>query len=231
MPGGVLALSTGSQIKLTGVLMPQPPLNPGWKAVATRARLALKELRTLISGQKIRFALKAPRDRHGRPLVNVFFGRKTWLQSDMVARGVARVDPEMPGSECVTQLLKREAAARAAGAGFWADRDYQVQPAWATRRLRRLEHTFQIVSGRVLKVADTKRFTYLNFGKDWRTDFTASIKSRTARHLAEAGLKLSELEGRNIRVRGWITYRNGPMIEITQSGQIEVTGKQKGPGN
>ena len=130
----------------------------------------------------------------------------------------------------LTQLLEREAAARAAGAGFWADRDYQVQPAWATRRLRRLEHTFQIVSGRVLKVAETKRFTYLNFGKDWRTDFTASIKSRTARHLAEAGLKLSELEGRNIRVRGWITYRNGPMIEITQFGQIEVIGRQKGPG-
>ena len=34
--------------------------------------------------------------------------QKTWLQSELVARGVARVDPEMPGAGCVAELLKRE---------------------------------------------------------------------------------------------------------------------------
>ena len=229
LPAGILKLAGSAQIKLAGVLLPQQPLDPKFKRQAARHEQTLQQLRSFSMGKKARYASKSPRDRHGRPVAQVFIGDGEWLQQSLITRGLARVEPETPGSACVAQLLQLEAAARRREAGFWSDSDVQVKGAWATRRLRRLENTFQIVSGKVAKVAESKRFTYINFGKDWRTDFTASIRSRTARRLTKAGLKLSALAGREVRIRGWITYRNGPMIEVTRAGQIEVLEKAKGP--
>lgn len=216
-------------MKPAGILLPAQPLNPEFKRQAARHVQALKQLRAVVNGSRAGYAPKSPRDRHERKVAQIFIGEGTWLQAELVRSGLARVEPETPGSACVEHLLELEADARRRKAGFWADADLQVKEAWATRRLRRLENTYQIVSGKVAKVAETKRFTYINFGKDWRTDFTASIRSRTAKRLQKTGLKLSKLAGRTVRIRGWITYRNGPMIEITQAGQIELVGNAKGP--
>ncbi|MCX7307688.1 MAG: hypothetical protein NTZ72_06970 [Afipia sp.] len=43
-----------------------------------------------------------------------------------------------------------------------------------------------------------------------------------------AGLDLKSLEGKKIRVRGWVEKRGGPRIEATRSGQIEVVGAADG---
>ena len=63
---------------------------------------------------------------------------------------------------------------------------------------------------------------YLNFGPDWRSDFTVSAASAARRLFERDGHDLIALEGRIIRVRGWIKWWNGPMIELTHPEQIEV---------
>ncbi|MEE9251245.1 MAG: thermonuclease family protein, partial [Alphaproteobacteria bacterium] len=60
------------------------------------------------------------------------------------------------------------------------------------------------------------------FGDNWRTDFTASVAPRDRRLFEREGHDLMALEGRSVRVRGWVKLRNGPMIEITHPEQIEV---------
>ena len=64
--------------------------------------------------------------------------------------------------------------------------------------------------------------TFLNFGEDWRSDFTVSIAAKPRRQLAEAGLDPGAMQGKMLRVRGWIKSRNGPLIEIVQPEQVEV---------
>jgi hypothetical protein len=88
-------------------------------------------------------------------------------------------------------------------------------------------HTFQVVEGRVTKVAQYRKTTYINFGRRWRTDFTLIVKGRSHRYLKKHGLDLTSLKGRRVRVRGWIEERNGPMIRLTHPEQIEIldTGK------
>jgi hypothetical protein len=68
-----------------------------------------------------------------------------------------------------------------------------------------------------------RRWAYINFGADWRKDFTVSIRRRDLRDFRKAwGERLKKLEGKAVRVRGWLRLRNGPMIEATHAEQIEV---------
>ena len=72
----------------------------------------------------------------------------------------------------------------------------------------------------------TKARTYLNFGADWRRDFTAGIEARVLRANPEWAKTLAALEGRRVEVRGWIQYRNGPYIDIEDPSQIAVAERE-----
>ena len=71
---------------------------------------------------------------------------------------------------------------------------------------------FQLVEGRVFQVAKRRSRTCLNFAEDWKSDFTISVKGKARSLFKRAGLKLASLEGKRIRVRGWLREWNGPFI-------------------
>ena len=78
--------------------------------------------------------------------------------------------------------------------------------------------------------AKVKARVYLNFGPDWRTDFTVTLQAKARRLFRKAGLEPLSLEGREIRVRGWLKKFNGPMIEATHPEQIEVLNQEARSG-
>ena len=104
--------------------------------------------------------------------------------------------------------------------GLWANAAYAVRSALRTRELMRRRNSYEIVAGTAAKVAVTKARTYINFGADWRSDFTAGIEARVLRANPEWAKTLAALEGKRIEVRGWIQYRNGPYIDIEDPSQI-----------
>jgi hypothetical protein len=63
---------------------------------------------------------------------------------------------------------------------------------------------------------------YLNFADDWRSDFTISIERKDIPAFTEAGIDPKQLAGKQVRVRGWIEWRNGPMIAATHPEQLEL---------
>ena len=63
---------------------------------------------------------------------------------------------------------------------------------------------------------------YLNFGEDYKTDFTISIDRTAWSMFTESGLDPLSLEGKIVLVRGWIKDFNGPLIEVTHPEQIEI---------
>ena len=82
--------------------------------------------------------------------------------------------------------------------------------------------SFQLVEGTVRAVAVRRKYTYLNFGANWRDDFTIAIPARAHLMFKESCLDPESLQGRNVRVRGWIKSRNGPMIDASHPEQIEI---------
>jgi hypothetical protein len=48
------------------------------------------------------------------------------------------------------------------------------------------------------------------------------LRGRSRKLFRGAGVDPAGLDGRRIRVRGWLRSRNGPMIEATHPEQIEL---------
>jgi hypothetical protein len=144
----------------------------------------------------------------------------------MLSAGHARAYG-LPGSyACMHELMAHERVARDEAAGLWGSAAYAVRSARATRDLLRRRNSYEIVAGTVAKVAVTKARTYVNFGSDWRRDFTAGIEARVLRANPELEQILSSLEGKRVEVRGWIQYRNGPYIDIEDPSQIAIAGER-----
>jgi hypothetical protein len=63
---------------------------------------------------------------------------------------------------------------------------------------------------------------YVNFGRRWTRDFTLTVPRRLQAAFREAGRDPQMLEGRRVRVRGWLERRTGPIIEASAPEQIEL---------
>ena len=106
------------------------------------------------------------------------------------------------------------------GSGY-GDRPSIASSADDVDRLGRLTQTYQLVEGR-LSVGEGAGRVYLNFARDWKSDFTISVARKDASAFQAEGIDLKALAGKRVRVRGWVIWRNGPMIEATQPEQIEI---------
>jgi hypothetical protein len=102
---------------------------------------------------------------------------------------------------------------------LWALPEFRV--IGADEAMRHID-SFQLVEGRVRTVERKGARTFLNFGEDWRSDFTVEIGAKPRRQFVGAGLDPGDYRGKMVRVRGWIRSRNGPLIELVQPEQIEV---------
>lgn len=219
----------GAEIRLVGIQAPKLPLGranfPTWP-LAPEAKEAISAL-TL--GKRVALSFGGVRrDRYGRWLahLHVMDGETptTWLQGEMLRLGMARVYSFPDNRALVTEMLAHERDARMARRGIWAD------PFYAIRNpdpdvLGGLLGTFQLIEGRVVAAATVKGSVYLNFGTDWRQDFTVAIDRRALKSFTDGPLDPASLSGRSIRVRGWLSNYNGPMIKATHPEQIEVLGR------
>jgi micrococcal nuclease len=226
-------LDDGREVRLIGALAPRSPdMSPNAQPWPPEQR-AEAALRDLILGNSVELAYGAQhRDRYGRLLAHLFVDRggvRTWVQGELLRTGHARAYG-LPGDfACSAELLAHERVARAAQAGLWAKAAYAVRPAFQTRAILRQRNTYQIVSGRVVQVATKRAYTYLNFGKDWRSDFTAGIAAKLVRKNPAWAKTLAALEGKTVEVRGWIEYRNGPFIEVEDKSQIAIVEHRAAP--
>jgi micrococcal nuclease len=165
-------------------------------------------------------------DCHGYALAQVFVVKgetRLWLQQELVTEGLARVYSFPDNRACVAELMGWETQARDQRKGIWGVAAYRIGDAGDDPEdIARLRHSYQLVEGVVVAVSEGSSRIYLNFGKDWRTDFTVEIERKDRDAFAAAGLDLGALAGKRLRVRGWIEWRNGPLIRASHPEQIEM---------
>jgi len=226
LDGETLTLTDGRTVRLIGAKAPMPPL--GWRGddpwpLVDEAKQALS---ALASGKAVELRFGGRRqDRHGYFLAHVFVvegERRLWAHDQLLAKGLARVYSFADNRACVAELLAWEGEARAKRLGVWASYAYRIEPALAVKRLGRLIHSYQLVEGTVVAVGEGGGRLYLNFTSDWCSDFTVSIDRKDLSAFAAAGIDLKALAGRRLRARGFLAWRNGPMIEATHPEQIEL---------
>ncbi|WP_426529697.1 thermonuclease family protein [Bradyrhizobium sp. McL0615] len=163
-------------------------------------------------------------DRYGRQGAFVFVaGSEHSVQSELLRRGEALASVDIADKNCAAALATAERAARDAKLGMWAEATAIKNAESPGDILSAIGH-FAVVEGRVLSVRQVGAITYLNFGRNWTRDFAATISRRIIPAFESANLGPKSLENRRIRVRGVVSSRGGPRIELLRVGQVEVLG-------
>lgn len=228
--GDTVHLDNGLIVRLVGTQAPKLALGrPGFEdwPLGHEAKSALAEL-ALGKPVLLRYGGEE-RDRYGRVLAQMFVrdgDQEIWAQGAMVALGLARVYSYADNRACLASLLAAEARARAERLGIWRDPYYSILMAERPEMLTGRQGQYELVEGRVLVAGKASGRVYLNFGRNWKDDFTAVIGERALPLFAESGLDPLALGGAFIRVRGWVDDKDGPRIEVTHPEQIEVLATQ-----
>jgi hypothetical protein len=203
---GGFVMQDGRTVRLAGVEGARPDLAPGTPVTLKRIGAATS-------------------DRYGRVVAHAFVddnGTERWVQSDLVARGLARVSSRVGDPACAKLLLAQENSARIAKLGLWTDPVYVIGKAEEPVDVLQRRGRFALVEGKVLSVRESGGTLYMNFGRRWSEDFTVTIAKRNERLFSAAGLAPKSLSGRRVRIRGWIEERGGPWVEAARPEQIEV---------
>jgi hypothetical protein len=206
-----IRLAGGEVVRLAGIFVPADGREPAFAALSGMAAGA-----EIVLGNR-----SAKPDRYGRHSAQLFGANGVWIQGELLRAGRALVMTLPDERACAQAMLQAEAAGRGASAGLWRNPDFAIaraeNPSFAGRR-----NLYQIVEGRVVSVGKTQTTVYLDFGRNWATDFTVTISTPDAALFESEGLALDDLEGRRVRVRGWLAESNGPMIKVDHREQIEV---------
>ena len=207
------------QVRLVGIQAPKLPLGRSNFLTWPLAEESKKALAALALGRTLTLSFGgAEMDRHGRLLAHLHRADGLWLQGEMLRLGMARVYSFPDNRALAAEMLKLEQDARAARRGIWRHPFYAVRAPGETAKAI---GTFQVVEGRVRKAAKAKGRIYLNFGDDWRRDFTVAIDAAAERMFRKDKVDPLSFEGRLIRVRGWLKEQNGPLIVASHPEQIE----------
>jgi len=223
---GVLQLEGGELVRLIGV-MPVKFLKHARKPISKKlnalARKLVAVLRHQLEGKQITLHQNGrKRDRYDRLLAHVFGPDGVWMQGLLLAKGLARSFSYADNHQCMKEMLALEIKARQQKKGLWAYPLFQPKTARQTEPLMRKRYRFTLVEGRISQIADRRKWLFLNFGTNWRKDFTIAIKKKYRRKIERGGFDLHKLMGKRVRVRGWIERWNGPLIKVTHMEQIEL---------
>ncbi|MBV1887555.1 MAG: hypothetical protein KUG61_10770, partial [Parvibaculaceae bacterium] len=178
-------------------------------------------------------------DRYQRSLIHLV-DHDVWLQKRWVAEGIFRVLPGMASSRelaCLGELYRAEMDAAQGRRGLWSDRKNAILGAHDVTELEKHIAEFVLVEGGVRAIGKGGGRHFINFGEDWRSDFTIvvpqSVLSNWPQDLHHPQFlqdrALSSLVGQRVRVRGWMTSYRGPEILVDDLSQIEILGPVLSP--
>ncbi|MDX2238333.1 MAG: thermonuclease family protein [Hyphomonadaceae bacterium] len=239
--GDTLALDTGLRVTLTEIEAPYGDEPFAAQARAGLEQMALERPARLAYGGARRYAPRTRPAKQGEApaeapaetaLAHVYVqsegGRWIWLQGAMVEQGLAFARPRKENHARTQDLFAAEERARAAGRGLWGERAYRVRtPAQLVAEVETLPPScrrgpFRVVEGVVRSVSASDDRAYLNFGDDYRTDFTIAIYEEDISSWRESGPDFQSFQGQSVRARGRVGARGGPLMCLDHPAQITI---------
>ncbi|MCU0881888.1 MAG: thermonuclease family protein [Hyphomonadaceae bacterium] len=219
LDGDSFVLQGGLVVRLAGIEAPRLRSSDA-ASVAARDGLA-----ALVAGKTVQLRYGGlRRDSRGRALAQVMLqssdGGTIWVQEALLRQGHARVHTYADNRAGVEDLWRAERSARQASLGVWQVPAYQIRYA-TPEALAGAANSFQLFEGRVVSAERRGSVIYLNFGEDQQTDVTATIPERSWPLWNGGQDTILGLEGRVIRVRGFMRNSNGPSVWVDHPEQVE----------
>lgn len=214
-----VVLEDGRTVRLAGVVAPRES-----EAHGPQARAALQKL---VAGQAVELLSGGARqDAYGRTLAHLRRKKgRVWVQGALLDAGAARVRTYDDNRALAAQMLEREARARRAGKGLWADGAYRaLLPQEAAVHAR----GFVIVEGRAAAVRAGRLGDDIQL-TDGGPGIEVQIPGGARNDFAAAGKPAAAMKGRLIRVRG--TLRADRTLRLDHPELLEVLAEPKRSAN
>jgi endonuclease YncB( thermonuclease family) len=236
--GDTVRLNTGHSVRLLDINTPEiAHENRPAEPLANQAKTALA---TMVMHQPVQVQLGARvYDPYARVLGHVYLrngSRNAWVNGGLVRGGFAHVYTFPDNRVYGPELLQLEAKARAEKLGLWALPRWQVHGAETCCAEDDIGR-FVLVRGTVKAIAKVGNRTFLNFGPDWRTDFSVVIDDKNLKFFRPqkakgqkrrkdapkaAPFSLNDYLGQTVLVRGVTQPVNGILVRVTHPEQIQV---------
>jgi hypothetical protein len=209
-----IRLDDGREVRLSGIETNVAGLNNDPSALAS-----------LIAGRDVTLQGEDDRpDRYGRQAGLVFLaGAPNPIQIELLSKGAAVRALTVPNRDCSAEWATAENRARDDRIGLWGSSS-ATKNAEMPGDILADTGRLAIVEGKVLSARQAGATFYINFGRRWTRDFAVTISRRMMPSFEAAGFDFKALEGKTVRVRGWVEKRGGPRIDLTSASQIELIG-------
>lgn len=183
---------------------------------------AKNKLKELIDNKEITLTYdKEKKDKYNRYLAYVYLKDGTFVNAEMLKSGLAHLYSFPNNIAKYEELKKAENIARNQNLNLWSDTRWQVQNANSQKPIEKFRFgKYQMFKGKILNLVQVNDKIYLNFGNNWRTDFSVEIKTKDLKYFNFNPLEY--YKNKTVIVRGILIPVNGGLINVTHSQQIEI---------
>jgi len=224
--GDTVKLSNGRFLRYIGLDTPEVRIKDkdgDFKYRPQPFSLEAKEFnRKLVEGKLVRIEFDIEKtDRYGR-LLGYCFVDKTFVNARLIEEGYAVLYTFPPNVKHTDSFVESQKKAQKKKKGLWGSFAI-IDHTQANQYINQVRS----VEGRVMSTYKSKKCIYLNFGRDYKKDFTVVIFNNTLDFFNRKGVDpVSFYTGKKIRVMGRIREYNGPEIIVNSPYEIEVTGER-----
>lgn len=215
--GDTIVLTNGERVRLLGINAPEITSHfrkgePGGVAARDWLKLVLS-----VGDIYLEYDIEK-RDRYKRLLAYVFTSEGDFINAMLVEKGLAIVSIVHPNQRYANTLAAAQATAEAASVGMWNMPAYQ--PKAVAQAVRRHTKGWQRYRGQVKHIKTTKRYYRLILANN----FEVKIDRK---HTSEEWGDMSQYQGKQIEVRGWLSRRKEKYLLKVQhpSSIIELPSK------
>ena len=219
--GDTVRLSNGYLLRYIGLDTPEVRIRKGGRFIYSPQPFSLeaKEFnRKLVENKFIKLEFDVvKKDKYGRLLGYCFVGDK-FVNAELIKEGYASLYTFPPNVKYVDLFVKLQKEAREGAKGFWGG--YKtVDSGEAYKYINQI----RTVRGRVLSTYQSQKCVFLNFGQDYKTDFTIVVFNNSLKYFKDKGIEpVSFYRGKIVQVTGKIREYNGPEIIVNSPLEMEV---------
>lgn len=201
--GDTLRLKDGRKLRLIGINAPE--MAQGKEKDEPSAQAATQALIHIIDASEREIGIRYGEERHdryGRLLAHIYTDQGKNIAAQMIRQGYGAAITIPPNSRNVNCYFQAEQEARTRGLGIW--KDWILGPIESTD-LPRDSEGFHIVTGKVVRIGNSRRATWINLSGDvaLRVDHADKV------YFPEQDFAI--LQGKHIEARGWIYIHKGQL--------------------
>ncbi|MCM8773539.1 MAG: thermonuclease family protein [Candidatus Omnitrophica bacterium] len=219
--GDTVILANGKILRYIGIDTPEVRIkqDKGFTYDPQPFALEAKEAnRKLVENKFVRIEFDVEKNDEHKRLLGYCFVDDLFVNAKLVEDGLAVLYTRPPNVKYADLFVELQKKARLSKKGIWGT--YEVI---SSDEAHKFINSIRRVRGRVIDTYQSSKAVFLNFGKDYRKDFTVVIFNDCLKFFREKNIEPAIFyRGKTIEVSGRIKEYNGPEIIVCTPYQIEL---------